>query len=250
MLHNWGWRIRQVWQRVRLAALLLAVVEPLCFGVGEALLGTGAVYFLGQAALLLLGAWLGFREKSDIGRTVCQLYLIDIGLQVAGFFYYCAAYYWVAGFPAWAVAGGQFGYESLNIALSLAKMLAITAAVAVPGQPGWPNLIPGMRQLRDIPGTQASDRLVYIALIGCVGYGFWLRAQHVDLTVVVWLAPVLLGMLADIGRAVGIAPVGGLSGRTRTFAARYEAMSDEEKNLADAMIEAVHDSRREVEAKR
>lgn len=243
-------RVRQLWERVGLAVSLLTCVELTGYIVGLAFFRAGWAYFVALAGVVSLGVLIGMKERTDSGRTITQLYFIDLALQILALVHYCMQFYWLKNCPEWFASAGQVGYEGLSVALSIAKVLAISTAVVVPGQPGWPNLIPGMRQLRDIPGTQASDRLVYIALIGCVGYGFWLRAQHVDLTVVVWLAPVLLGMLADMGRAMGIAPVGGFSGRTRTFAARYEAMTDEEKNLADAMIEAVHDSRRELEAKR
>lgn len=239
------------WQRAGLATKLLAVIEPSTFLVSVLLLAHGWLYFLGVATVIFCGALIGRSENSDAGRTIWQLYLIDVLLHVLGCVHYLARYYWFENFPAWAGDNGAFVYDALSVSLNLAKVLAIMAAVAVPGQAGWPNLIPGTNHLRDIPGSKAGDRFVYGALVGCIPYGFWIKTQDASVSMAVWIIPALLALLVDVGRAKGVtASVHGMSGRTLEFAARYEAMCTEEKALADSMINAVHETRRELEKKK
>ncbi len=240
----WG-RISTFWSKLGLATQTLAVIEPFCYAIGVWLLANNAgwLYFIGTGSAAVVGFVVSKKNESDSGRTLAQLYSIDAFMH----FIWIGIFFATTEDPWFERA--SFAYGALNTGLGLARLAAISAAVGVPGQAGWPKLIPFITHLRDIQGTKKQDFIVYGVLTACMLFGIWIQSFDQPINPMIWLAPALLIIVIDATKIKGVKAVEKLSPRAKDWAIKFDAFLPEEQDLTENIIETVLKARRTLAAR-
>jgi hypothetical protein len=238
-------RICACWQKLGIATHTLTVIEPLCYSIAFLLLAINAgwLYFVGTGCATLLGVAVSKSKNSDAGRTLTELYCIDVFVQFSwiGIFFATTEDPWFER--------ASFAYGAITTGLCIARLAAISAAVGVPGQAGWPKLIPFTTHLRDIQGTKKQDFIVYGVLTACMLFGIWIQSFDKPINPMIWLAPALMIIVIDALKIKSVKAVEKLSPRAKDWAIKFDGFLPEEQDLTENIIETVLKARRTVAAR-
>jgi hypothetical protein len=183
--------VARIWPVIKLAVYTLLGVECLGYLAGSLMHETGGMFFVSAILISLLGFLICHRHGKDVGRTMAQLYLLDVGLHLvalAAFLFLLRGTFFDVFF---------FVLQAISIGLTFCRVLAVSAMLSLPNQPSWPNLIWFMKLKQDAPRTELHDTLIWtaIALFMILGAVIAYFCAGIEILVVFFLACILIFVL-------------------------------------------------------
>ena len=181
----------RIWPVIKLAVYTLLGVECLGYLTGILMHETGTMFFVVGSLICFLGFLICQRHGKDVGRTMAQLYLIDLGLHLVAL----AAYLFLPRGTFFDVV--FFVLQAISIGLTFCRVLAVSAMLSLPNQPSWPNLIWFMKWKPDTSRTELHDTLIWtaIALFMILGAVIAYFCAGIQILVVFILACILIFVL-------------------------------------------------------
>lgn len=209
--------------RLSLPTKLLAIIEPLSYGLSIVLwmIHAQALYFVGIGAMALLGVCLAKKSFAEPSAQALQhIYTFDVLFLIAG----GAAYVLVTDDVLREFC--RQVYNAAAVSLTLMKLITVLMTTYSPEQEGLPSLIPFVKSRRLVPADKKFDRAVKIIFAICWLYGGWLVYKQTPIAIEIWIVPFLLTLYAEHAKAKS-AKNKELTADAHKFAVQFQACSPE-----------------------